>query len=180
MTYYCHVLDVMMNMSLINEQPLKKGLYKSDETRRRIQMHEEIIAKAGEIVGKNTGETSYCVLALLDPDGYPTASTISASKTQGIQWITFCTGLDTPKTRRIVNCNRASVCFNSPDYNITLVGTMEVITDPEVKKEMWYGGLASHFSGPEDPNYCVLRFTTKRYSLLVDWKEARGDLQMGT
>ncbi len=139
-------------------------------------MHEEIIARAGEIIGKNTGEASYCVLSLIDLDGYPTASTISASKADGIQWVTFCTGLGGTRTNRIDRCNRASVCFNGPDYNITLVGTMEVVTDPEVKKEMWYGGLASHFSGPEDPNYCVLRFNTQRYNLLVDWKEARGSL----
>lgn len=139
-------------------------------------MHEEIIARAAEIIGKNTGETSYCALALIDLDGYPTVSTISASKAEGIRWITFCTGLGGTRTNRIDRCNRASVCFNGPDYNITLVGTMEIVTDPEVKKEMWYGGLASHFSGPEDPSYCVLRFSTQRYNLLVDWKEARGSL----
>lgn len=139
-------------------------------------MNEEIIARAGEVVEKNTGETSYCVLALIDLDGYPTASTITASKADGIRWITFCTGLGGTRTNRINNCNRASICFNASDYNITLVGTIEVITDPEVKKEMWYSGLSNHFSGPEDPNYCVLRFTTERYNLLVDWEMATGTL----
>lgn len=139
-------------------------------------MHEEIIAKAAEIIRKNTGEETYCVLALIDLDGFPTASTITASKADGIRSITFCTGLGGTRTKRIDRCNRASVCFNSPEYNITLVGTIEVVTDPEVKKEMWYGGLANHFSGPEDPSYCVLRFNTQRYNLLVDWKEARGSL----
>ena len=139
-------------------------------------MHEEIIARAGEIVQKNTGENSYCVLALVDLDGYPTASTITASKANGIKWLTFCTGLGSIRTNRIDKCNRASVCFNAEDYNITLVGTMEILTDLDIKKEMWYEGLTNHFSGPEDPNYCVLRFNTQRYNLLVDWKEARGVL----
>ncbi|QEH67037.1 pyridoxamine 5'-phosphate oxidase family protein [Cellulosilyticum sp. ST5] len=139
-------------------------------------MHEEIIKRAGEIVQKNTGENSYCVLALMDLDGYPTASTITASKANGIKWLTFCTGLGSTRTNRIDKCNRASVCFNAEDYNITLVGTMEIVTDLDIKKEMWYGGLTNHFSGPEDPNYCVLRFNTQRYNLLVDWKEARGVL----
>ncbi|ADZ85564.1 pyridoxamine 5'-phosphate oxidase family protein [Cellulosilyticum lentocellum] len=139
-------------------------------------MHEEIIARAGEIVQKNTGENSYCVLALVDLDGYPTASTITASKANGIKWLTFCTGLGSIRTNRIDKCNRASVCFNAEDYNITLVGTMEIVTDLDIKKEMWYEGLTNHFSGPEDPNYCVLRFNTQRYNLLVDWKEARGVL----
>jgi general stress protein 26 len=137
-------------------------------------MNTEIIARAEEIIEKNTGETTYCVLALIDRDGYPTASTISASKADGINWITFCTGLGGTKTNRINKCNRASVCFNTADYNITLVGTIEILTDPDVKKEMWYGGLTNHFSGPEDPNYCVLRFKTLHYNLLIDWKEATG------
>ncbi|MFW2491594.1 pyridoxamine 5'-phosphate oxidase family protein [Clostridium chromiireducens] len=139
-------------------------------------MNEEIIKRAGEIVEKNTGETSYCVLSLIDLDGYPTASTITASKADGINWITFCTGLGGTRTNRINKCNRASVCFNADNYNITLVGTIEILNDSDVKKEMWYDGLANHFSGPEDANYCVLRFRTQRYNLLVDWKEAKGIL----
>lgn len=141
-------------------------------------MNEEIIARAGEIVASKTGggNEGYCVLALIDTEGYPTTSTISASKADGINWITFCTGLGSNKTKRIKNCNRASVCFDSLDHNITLVGTIEILTDPEIKKEMWYEGLVNHFNGLEDPNYCVLRFRTERYNLLVDWKEASGNL----
>lgn len=137
-------------------------------------MNQEIIIKAGEIIEKNTGEAAYCVLALIDLDGYPTVSTITASKADGINWITFCTGLGGTRTKRINRCNRASVCFNAVDYNITLVGTIEILTDPYVKREMWYSGLSNHFSGPEDPNYCVLRFKTERYNLLIDWKEVTG------
>ena len=139
-------------------------------------MNHEIIAKAGEIIEKNLGMGTYCVLAQIDLEGYPTASTITASKADGINWITFCTGLGGTRTTRIDKCNRASVCFNADDYNITLVGTMEILTDPDTKNEMWYEGLENHFSGPQDPNYCVLRFKTERYNLLVDWKEARGAL----
>lgn len=139
-------------------------------------MNQEIIIKAGEIVEKNTGMGAYCVLAQIDLDGYPTASTITASKADGINWLTFCTGLASTRTDRINKCSKASICFNADDYNITLVGTMEILTDSEVKKEMWYEGLANHFSGPEDPNYCVLHFRTERYNLLVDWAEARGRL----
>lgn len=139
-------------------------------------MNQEVITRAGEIVQKRVGEGSYCTMALIDFDGYPTASTITASKADGIRWVTFCTGIGANKPNRIRKCNQASICFNADDYNITLVGTIEIVTDPEVKKEMWYEGLANHFSGPEDTNYCVLRFTTESYNLLVDWKEARGRL----
>ena len=41
---------------------------------------------------------------------------------------------------------------------------------------MWYEGFTNHFSGPEDPNFCVLRFNTERYNLLIDWNEVKGML----
>lgn len=140
-------------------------------------MNNSCIQKAGDIISKNTGELSYCSLGLIDLDGYPTVSTISASKAQGIEWITFCTGIGSTKVERVRHNNRASVCFNGADYNITLVGTMEIVTDSNIKKEMWYSGLANHFSGPEDPNFCVLRFKTRRYNLLIDWEEVRGEIE---
>ncbi len=139
-------------------------------------MNDEIICRADEIIAQNIGEKTYCSLSLIDLEGYPTVSTITASKADGIRWLAFCTGLGSDRIKRIAQCNKASVCFNSDEYNITLVGVIEVITDPEVKKEMWYNGLANHFSGPQDPNYCVLYFRTERYNLLVDWKEAKGRL----
>jgi hypothetical protein len=46
-------------------------------------MNQEIIARAGEIVAKNLGEHSHCTLALIESDGYPTISTITAAKADG-------------------------------------------------------------------------------------------------
>ena len=61
-------------------------------------------------------------------------------------------------------------------YHIALMGEVQVCTDLETKREMWYDGLADHFSGPEDENFAVLRFTTKSYSLWVDYTEVKGAL----
>jgi general stress protein 26 len=137
-------------------------------------MNQKIVERAAEIV---SAQKLNCVLALMDLDGYPTASTVMVSKNEGINWLTFCTMIEPNKKKRIDKCNRASVCFFSSDpYNITLVGKVELITDPEVKKEMWYDGLEHYFSGPEDGNYCVLKFTTERYNLFVDFEEAVGSM----
>ena len=141
-------------------------------------MREKVISRAGEIIAGKTGggNEGYCVLVLMDNESFPTPSTISVSKADGIRWLTFCTGLGSNKAKRIAACSRASVCFATEDYNISLIGTIEVLTDPAIKKEMWYEGLGNHFTGPEDPDYCVLRFTTRRYNLLVDWDEAVGEV----
>ncbi|GHU41833.1 hypothetical protein FACS1894190_10390 [Spirochaetia bacterium] len=136
-------------------------------------MEQKIIERAAEIV---SATRLNCVLALIDLDGYPSATTKTVSKADGIKWMTFCTGNN--KIKMINQCDHASVCFTSSDplYNITLVGKIEVITDLEIKKEMWYNGMENHFNGPEDPNYCVLKFTTERYNLFVDLKGTIGVL----
>jgi general stress protein 26 len=142
-------------------------------------MNQEIIEKAGKIIAQSTGEAGYCVLSLIDENGYPTGSTITPSKADGIKQITFCTGLSANSAKRAMKCNRAGVCFNTGGaYNITLVGTIEVVTETDIKHEMWYDGLKNHFSSADDPNFCVLRFTTERYNLLVDWKEAIGVIEL--
>jgi general stress protein 26 len=141
-------------------------------------MSEKAIAKATEIIRSKTAEVSMgagVTLSLLDHEGYPTTSTISIAKADGIRQITFGVSLDSNKAKRAKENSRASICIFDDDfegaayYNITLVGDIEIVTDAETKKETWYQGLEEHFSGgADDPNYCVLKFTTKRYNLWVD------------
>jgi len=144
-------------------------------------MSEKAIAKAEEIVKSKTAEVGMgagVTLSLLDHEGYPTTSTLSISKADGISQITFGVSLDSNKAKRAKENGRASLCIFDDDYesgsyyNITLVGDIEVLTNPEIKKETWYEGLEEHFeNGADDPNYCVLKFTTKRYNLWVDVDE---------
>jgi len=136
-------------------------------------MNKDAITRAEEIIMSKTdyigdGMEGYCTLAVIDEDGYPSASTLSISKAGGIKWLTFLSGLKSNKAKRISSCSRGSVCINSPKFNITLVGTLEIMTDPEIKKEMWQEPLGDIYSGPDDPEYCVIRFTTERYNIFFD------------
>ena len=143
-------------------------------------MSEKIIEKASEIIKSKSTEgkdiSAGVALTLIDSDGYPTTSCASISKAKGIQEILFGIGLSSNKGKRAKECSRASVCLFDDDYeggsyyNITLVGDVEVVTDPEVKKYVWYEGYEEHFEkGIDDPDFAVLRFTTKRYNLWVDF-----------
>jgi general stress protein 26 len=146
-----------------------------------LNMSKKAIAKAEAIIKSKTAAVNMgagVTLSLLDHEGYPTTSTISISKADGIRQITFGGALDSNKAKRAKENGRASVCIFDDDYeggayyNITLVGDIEVVTDLEAKKETWYQGLEEHFPGGlDDPNYCVLKFTTKRYNLWVDMEE---------
>jgi uncharacterized glyoxalase superfamily protein PhnB/general stress protein 26 len=144
-------------------------------------MNQKIITKAEEIINSKTAAENMgagVTLSLFDHEGYPTTSSISISKADGIRQILFGVGLSSNKGKRAKECSRASVCIFDDNleeesyYNITLVGDVEIVTDPETKKEVWYEGLEPHFeNGINDPDYCVLRFTTKRYNLFIDFNE---------
>ena len=139
-------------------------------------MNEEIIAKAAAFAVA----TRNCVLAQLDDGGYPHAATITPSKTEGIGRIYFGTGAGSSWARRAANCGRSCVCFTSdrPEINVTLVGNMEVVTDDlDLKKELWRDWMPQYWSGPDDPDFVVLRFSTRRYSLYMEGEQARGTLR---
>ncbi|MCL2579862.1 MAG: pyridoxamine 5'-phosphate oxidase family protein [Oscillospiraceae bacterium] len=128
----------------------------------------DIIAIMEEIVRANTvGGGAFkgqvCTLALIDEDGFPTSAVLTPSKSDGIRWLTFGTLLDENRAIRSSVNNRASVCFGSAAHCVNLVGEIQVVTDADVKREMWYDALNAFFIGPDDPNYCVLKFVTKRY-----------------
>ncbi len=141
---------------------------------------EKAIVKASEIISERTAsgtyKNQYCVLAQEDLDGNLTAAVITASKADGIKQLTFCSGLGSNWAKRAERDSRAAVCFESDTYSITLRGRLEILTDASSKQENWYSGLENHFSGADDPNYCVLRFTTEVYKLFIDWEETEGSL----
>ncbi len=56
---------------------------------------ETILARAAEIIAQRTvrqDKDSFCTLITIDQDGSPVPTTISPSRSEGIRWITFCTG----------------------------------------------------------------------------------------
>ena len=147
-------------------------------------MDHNAIAKAGEIINSKTdfiggGMEGYATVSLIDENGYPASTTMTISKADGIKWLTFLSGLSANPAKRVNICNRACVCLSSSKYHISLQGTVEVLTDIESKKENWQELMGGYYADKwENPDYCVLRFTTERYNLyIVDGElEARGVL----
>jgi len=140
-------------------------------------MCNELILKAAEIM--NSIETG--VLALVDENGFPRASTISNLKTEGIGRAWFSTGLSTGKVRCIQGNNKAGLCYCDGKNNITLMGTIKIFTDLEIKKELWEDWFIDHFPGGiHDPEYCILRFDAEKAVLWVDSKYQEFDLKEPT
>lgn len=142
----------------------------------------ELLKKAEELTNKCTCHNpseleANWVMSLIDEQGYPSASMITASKADGFKWLTFCTGLGASKPNRALKNPKACVYLYEPKSytGISLTGTVEIVSDLETKKEMWYSGLENHFKGPEDEGMCVLIFKPERYNIFIDYQNIYGE-----
>ena len=136
-------------------------------------MNQKIIQRAIELINSKAGfkdefwVAGYAALSLIDENGYPSATTFTCAQADGISTLTFGSSIGRGYDVRIAKNNKACVCFNSQNYTINLVGTIEALTDVETKNNFWIPNTAmnNHWSGPDDPNLMVLRFTTKRFTI---------------
>lgn len=146
-------------------------------------MNPKAIEKANEIINGKSGFVGggmegYVSLALIDEHDDPVITTISIARADGIRWLTFVPGSDRNSVKRASRCNRACVCINSRHYHISLVGSIEILTDAQSKRDNCMEPLRAYWDGPEEADYCVLRFTTEHYTIyLIDSDFEGGEVQ---
>ena len=108
------------------------------------------------------------MLATLNEEGYPEVRALSKITTDGIKEAVFVTRGDSRHAANIRRNPRCCVYFvDAPKYHaLSLVGSAEVLCDTELKRKLWRPAFQGLFkNGIEDPEYCVLRFTTLRANL---------------
>lgn len=69
------------------------------------------------------------------------------------------TGADSLKTIEFKANPKAGVCYSDNGDSVAMRGYVDVVTDEDLRKEMWKDWMIHHFpQGPTDPNYVLLRF----------------------
>jgi len=131
-------------------------------------MNAKLFEKANEMIKT----FKYASFGVIDESGYPSVSAISLQNPDNISELYFTTTMDSNKVKRLQKNNKASInCYTSMN-NITLVGEAEIFSDQETKSKYWQDwvelGSDIYSSGVSDPNYCFVRFTTKRVALWID------------
>jgi len=128
-----------------------------------------IFEKANQVI--KTCDAAY--LGVIDENGFPSVSTVSAIKPESISETYFATSMDANKTKRLQKDNRASVCYHAGGDNITLVGETEILTDQETKSRCWLDWFSEIWPGGDtDPDYIIIKFVTRRVSLWVGCESA--------
>ena len=128
----------------------------------------KLLNKANELI--KTFE--YASFGVIDENGYPSASAIILCNPEKISELYFITTMDSNKAKRLEKDNRANINCYTVEDNLTLVGEAEIITDQETKNKHWKKWIEQNVdiyaNGVSDPNYCIIRFITKRVSLWID------------
>ena len=121
-------------------------------------------------------------IASVDEDGFPNIKAMFAPrKIDGICFY-FTTNTSSLRSQQFMNNPKASIYFYSRGRfkyeGIMLIGTMEVLQDTEIKKEIWQTGDTMYYrQGVADPDYCVLKFTAVKGRHYCDLKTESFDIE---
>ena len=94
---------------------------------------------------------------------------MSKIKSEGYSVVWMATGNDSLKTKDFRLNPKAGLCYSENGNSVALTGEVEVITDAEIKKELWQEWFIAHFPlGPADPNYVLLKFKGQKATIWID------------
>ena len=109
------------------------------------------------------------VLASVNKEGYPRPVPMSKIATEGISTIWMSTGADSLKTIDFRKNPKAGLCFQDKGDSVALTGTVEVVTDEKMKKELWQDWFIEHCpGGPTDPGYVLLKFESNHATYWIE------------
>ena len=114
-------------------------------------------------------------IASVDEDGFPNMKAMfTPRKIEGDSFY-FSTNMSSMRTKQYMENPKASIyCYHRGRFRyegIMLIGTMEVLQDLEIKKEIWQTGDTMYYKeGVTDPDYCVLKFTAEKGRQYCDLK----------
>ena len=109
------------------------------------------------------------VITSVNEEGYPRPVPMSKIKSEGYSVVWMATGNDSLKTKDFRLNPKAGLCYSENGNSVALTGEVEVITDAEIKKELWQEWFIAHFPlGAADPNYVLLKFKGQKATIWID------------
>ncbi|MBD5463537.1 MAG: pyridoxamine 5'-phosphate oxidase family protein [Lachnospiraceae bacterium] len=114
-------------------------------------------------------------IASVDENGFPNMKAMFVPRKIEGNCFYFTTNTSSMRSQQYMKNPKASIYFfNKGRFRyegIMLIGTMEVLQDDAVKKEIWCPGDTMFYKqGVTDPDYCVLKFTAVKGRHYCDLK----------
>jgi general stress protein 26 len=90
--------------------------------------------------------------------------------------IRFSTHLDSAKVAQLERDNRVCLTLGATQLNsplwLRVDGTAAISTETSEREDFWFGALAKHFTGVDDPRYCVVTIKPTRIEFGTEVWEA--------
>ena len=107
------------------------------------------------------------LLASVDEEGFPNMKAMYVPRKIEGNCFYFSTNTSSMRTQQFMKNAKASIYFYEKGRfkyeGVMLTGTVEVLQDNAIKKEIWQAGDIMYYSqGVTDPDYCVLKFTAMK------------------
>lgn len=131
--------------------------------------------KTKEQIFEFIGKQKTTFLASVDEDGFPNLKAMFAPRKIEGNCFYFSTNTSSMRSQQFMKNPKASIYFYLRGRfryeGIMLTGTMEVLQDADIKKEIWQTGDSMFYKkGVTDPDYCVLKFTAVKGRHYCDLK----------
>lgn len=100
----------------------------------------------------------------VDEEGFPNLKAMFAPRKIDGNCFYFTTNTSSMRAQQFIKNPKASIYFYSRGRfkyeGLMLTGTMEVLQDDDIKREIWHTGDTMYYrQGVTDPDYCVFKFT---------------------
>lgn len=116
-------------------------------------------------------------VASVDSDGYPRPVQMSKIRTKGFSEVWMATSAGSVKVKDFRENNKAGLCYEHYGDSVSLRGTVEIVTDDDIRKEMWQDWFIHHFpEGPADKDYILLHFTGTKATFWINGEFAHSDI----
>ena len=126
-----------------------------------------------ETIGNLIDKQSVSFISSVDESGYPnTKAMLAPVKREGIKTFYWHTNSPSMRVAQYRNNPKACIyfCDNRFFRGVMLRGTMEVIEDLEVKKEIWKDGFSMYYTGGVDGgDFIILKFTAENGRFYSDF-----------
>ena len=118
-----------------------------------------------ETIGNLIDKQSISFISSVDENGYPnTKAMLPPAKREGIKTFYWHTNSPSMRIKQYRNNPKACIYFCDKRFfrGVMLKGSMEVVEDKEIKKEIWKDEFTMYYQdGMDGGDFIILRFTAE-------------------
>ncbi|MCL2073972.1 MAG: pyridoxamine 5'-phosphate oxidase family protein [Marinilabiliaceae bacterium] len=134
-----------------------------------------------ETIGNLIDKQTVSFISSVDENGYPnTKAMLAPVKREGIKTFYWHTNSPSMRIKQYLNNQKACIYFYEKRFfrGVMLKGTMEVIDDLNIKKDIWKDEFSMYYDGGVDGgDYIILKFTAENGRYYSNFKSENFEVE---